>query len=117
MSCILQMNFAFDAPAEQVKEAGLDLALAIAQVPGLVWKTWLMNEAKREAGGIYWFDSEAAAIAYLNSDIGQHIQHNPAFSAIQIRLTPVWSEATAITARAVMPTQPQFGAVVGQALG
>lgn len=113
MSCILQMNFAFDAPTEQVKQAGLDLALAIAQVPGLAWKTWLMNEAEGQAGGIYWFDSEAAAIAYLNSDIGQHIQHNPAFSAMQIRLTPVWSEATAITARAVMPTQPQLGAVVG----
>ncbi|MGG6242066.1 YdhR family protein [Nodosilinea sp. AN01ver1] len=110
------MNFAFDAPAEQVKQTGLDLALAIAQVPGLVWKTWLMNEAKREAGGIYWFDSEAAAIAYLNSDIGQHIQHNPTFSAIQIRLTPVWSEATAITARAVMPSQLQLGAGIREVM-
>lgn len=99
MSCILQINFEFQAPPEQVKQRGLELAKAIAQVPGLISKTWLMDDAKRQAGGIYWFDSEAAAIAYLNSDISQCMRQNPAFTNLQIRLTPVWQAATAITSK------------------
>jgi hypothetical protein len=99
MTYILQINFEFQAPPEQLKQSALALANAIAQVPGLISKTWLLDDSKRQAGGIYWFETEAAAIAYLNGEIGQHIQQNPAFTNLQIRLTPVWQEATAITSR------------------
>lgn len=42
------------------------LAESIAQEPGLIWKVWTENADNREAGGIYLFEDEASARAYLD---------------------------------------------------
>lgn len=103
--CILQINFEFSVASDQVQQQGIQLAESIAQVSGLHWKIWLMDEAAHRTGGIYLFESQAAAEAYLASDIGQAIQNNPAFTNFQICLTPVWQSPTAITASSVIPVQ------------
>jgi hypothetical protein len=54
----------------ELEAAWLGAAQPIADTPGLRWKVWLMNEAKREAGGIYLFESEGAAQAYLGGGVG-----------------------------------------------
>ncbi|MFC7475891.1 YdhR family protein [Dankookia sp. GCM10030260] len=40
------------------------LAESIAQEPGLVWKIWTESAAEHRAGGVYLFESRAAAEAY-----------------------------------------------------
>jgi hypothetical protein len=40
------------------------LAESIAQEPGLVWKIWTESVAEGRAGGVYLFESRAAAEAY-----------------------------------------------------
>ena len=46
-------------------EALSDLAQSICSEPGFIWKIWTENEAAQESGGIYLFESEETAKAYL----------------------------------------------------
>lgn len=103
MAIILQINFEFKNSPAEAKQQGQALASAISQVQGLLWKIWLMDEFTHQAGGIYLFESQAAAEAYLNGPIGQAIQSHPDFANLHIRLAPLWAEATAVTASEVIP--------------
>ena len=57
---ILQINYKFGIPAPDFSRAMLPAAQPISESPGPQWKTWLINEADSEAGGIYLFEDEAA---------------------------------------------------------
>ena len=66
MATLLQVDFSFPGPfgdemAAQLKE----LAESITQEPGFVWKIWTENADSKEAGGIYIFEDDASANAYL----------------------------------------------------
>ncbi|WP_272165207.1 monooxygenase [Vibrio diabolicus] len=43
----------------------IDLAKSINQEPGMTWKTWTESEKDKLGGGIYLFEDEATAQAYL----------------------------------------------------
>jgi hypothetical protein len=63
---LLQITFPFHGPfGRQMAETMSGLAHAISREPGLVWKIWTENEDAREAGGIYLFEDEQSARAYL----------------------------------------------------
>ena len=66
---ILQINFKFKVSSAEYVAAVNPMAANIAEVPGLLWKVWLMNETDHEAGGIYWFNDAASLQAYLESPI------------------------------------------------
>jgi hypothetical protein len=89
---ILQINYKFNVPSSDLAQALLPVAQPIGDTPGLRWKIWLMNETEREAGGIYLFDDEAAANAFLGGPIVAAFQANPAVSDISAKLFDV-SEA------------------------
>lgn len=42
-----------------------DLAASINTEPGFLWKVWIENPAEGTSGGIYLFDTEQNARAYL----------------------------------------------------
>lgn len=66
MKKLLQIDFTMDGPfGEAMSEAFAPLAESIAQEKGLIWKIWTENAATKEAGGIYLFEDEASAMAYL----------------------------------------------------
>lgn len=66
MKKLLQIDFAMQEPfGEAMSEAFAPLAESIAQEKGLIWKIWTENAATKEAGGIYLFEDEATAMAYL----------------------------------------------------
>ena len=66
---ILQVNLKFNIPSADLAQAWLGAAQPIADTPGLHWKVWLMNEAEKEAGGIYLFESKEAAQSYMGGPI------------------------------------------------
>ncbi|SCA74867.1 Protein ydhR precursor [Citrobacter europaeus] len=43
----------------------VELAESINQEPGFIWKIWTENAANNEAGGIYLFQDENTALAYI----------------------------------------------------
>lgn len=64
----MQLHFDFQGPFDaRMSEQLRDLAESINQEPGFIWKVWTENEAAAEAGGVYLFEDEAAARAYLEN--------------------------------------------------
>jgi len=66
VATLLQIDFPFPGPfGEEMTAALTDLAESITKEPGLIWKVWTENEREKEAGGIYLFETEETAKAYL----------------------------------------------------
>jgi hypothetical protein len=72
-------------------------ARAIADVPGLAWKIWLLDEAQAEAGGIYLFDNDAAIDAFLAGPIIGQLKSTPAFADVSVKRFDAVGPLTAIT--------------------
>ena len=100
---LLQVNLTFDTSRMELEAAWLQAARPVAETPGLLWKLWLMNEEEREAGGIYLFESEGAAQAYLGGPIVAALKASPAISNISAKLFDVLEGHTAITRGPVEP--------------
>jgi Putative mono-oxygenase ydhR len=94
---ILQVNMKFSIPRSDLAAAWLDAAQSIADVPGLRWKVWLMNEAEHEAGGIYLFESKAAAEAYVAGPIVAALKASPVVSNISAKFFDVMGDHSAVT--------------------
>ena len=94
---ILQVNMKFSIPRADLEARFLAAAKPVADWPGLVWKVWLMNEAEQEAGGLYLFESETAAQAYLAGPIVASLKVSPVISHISAKLFDVLESPTVIT--------------------
>ncbi|WP_198371873.1 YdhR family protein [Roseomonas rosulenta] len=96
---IVQVNYTRpDMPkAEWEARYTDDRARQFLAVPGLQWKIWLDGEEDRRAGGIYLFDTRAAAEAYVNGPIVARMKANPDITDLQIRIFDVRERMTAIT--------------------
>jgi hypothetical protein len=63
---VLQIDFPMQGPwGDEAAGAFRELAELIEQTPGLRWKVWTENAETGEGGGVYLFDDETAAAAYL----------------------------------------------------
>lgn len=66
MAKLLQVHFDFDGPfGEEMSNSLVELAQSINQEPGFIWKIWTENANTKEGGGIYLFENEETAQAYL----------------------------------------------------
>lgn len=94
---IVQINFTFSGSRAEYEQANLPWAGPIAEVPGLRWKIWLMDDVQHAAGGLYLFDDDAAALAFLNGPIVAAVGNDPSLSDISVKPFDVIEELTAIT--------------------
>ena len=94
---ILQVNLKFSISKADLEAAWLPVAQPIADIPGLRWKVWLMNEAEHSAGGIYLFESEAAVKAYMAGPIVAAMMASPVISNIEAKVFDVLENHTKIT--------------------
>ncbi|HEL2958783.1 TPA: monooxygenase [Stenotrophomonas maltophilia] len=64
--CLLQVNFPYNGPyGDDMVDTMWEMAHAISRQPGLVWKIWMENQDTGQAGGVYLFETQAQAEAYL----------------------------------------------------
>jgi Putative mono-oxygenase ydhR len=91
---ILQINYKLNGPRAEYEKENLPYAQPIADIPGLRWKVWIINEAQSEAGGIYLFDNDAAVQAFMDGPIIAEMKGDPTLS---IKTFDVIAELTAIT--------------------
>jgi len=94
---ILQVNFKFSVSRAEYEQAANSLAPQFAEVAGLRWKVWIMNEAESEAGGVYYFDDEFSLKAYLAGSLAATIKNHPALSEMSVKQFEVMDDVTAIT--------------------
>src|SRR5207247_8887770 len=78
---ILLITFTLNVSTPEYEQVASSVANTVADVVGLRWKIWLRNPAQREAGGIYLFDDEASAQAYLAGAVVDELTRHPALSA------------------------------------
>ncbi len=97
MRKILQVNYRYNRTRPEQEKAALQSAQPIANVKGMVWKVWILNEAERTAGGIYLFEDEASAVAYLNGPIITAMKSLPVISDFKARMFDVIPEPTRVT--------------------
>lgn len=69
MTAIVQINFTYAEPDAEFRAAAQAAAPKFAGLDGLAWKIWLIDEERKEAGGIYFFRTRAKAEAYVGGDI------------------------------------------------
>jgi len=91
---ILQINYKLNGPRAEYEKENLPYAQPIADIPGLRWKIWIINEAQSEAGGIYLFDNDAAVQAFVDGPVIADMKGDPTLS---IKAFDVIAELTAIT--------------------
>lgn len=94
---ILQLNFKFSIPKAEYEQIASSLAGTFADLAGLRWKVWLLNEEANEAGGIYLFEDEASVKAFLDGPLAASVSSHPAFSEMSIKQFAVIADATATT--------------------
>ena len=94
---ILQVNMNFSIPRADLETAWLGVIQPIADTPGLLWKIWLMNEEKNEAGGIYLFENEDALRAYVGGPLVAALKASPTVSNISAKTFDVLADHSAIT--------------------
>jgi len=94
---ILQINFKFNVSRDEYEQAAKSLATEFAEVAGLSWKVWIMNEAESEAGGIYLFDDESSLQTFLAGALAAKVKNHPAFSDMSAKQFEVMTDATTTT--------------------
>jgi len=94
---LLQINFKFSVSKAEYEQAAASLAPSFAEVDGLRWKIWILNEAESEAGGIYLFEDEASLEAFLAGPLAAQVKSHPAFSDMSAKQFDVMPDVTAIT--------------------
>jgi hypothetical protein len=92
----VQIQFDLRSPAEYRGLAD-HVAGAVAAVPGLIWKVWILDEERGRCGGVYLFADRAAANAYLEGPIVSRLRTNPAVSNVDVRLFDVLEGPSVIT--------------------
>ena len=82
MPTLLQIDFPMPGPwGEEMAAAFGDLAGIIGRAPGLRWKIWTENEEESIGGGIYLFEDDESAKAYLE----EHTARLEGFGIAEIR--------------------------------
>lgn len=94
---LLQINFKLDVSTEEYHRVCQSVAQAIADLPGLRWKIWILNEREKEAGGIYLFASEQALHDYLSGPIVAQVKSHPGFRELSAKQFDVMDDVTAVT--------------------
>ena len=93
----VQIEFEFACTLDEYRELTAHAAPKIAGVPGLVSKLWIVDEARRRAGGAYLFADRAAATAYVEGPVIAGLRKNPAIREVTVRLFDVLSGPSEIT--------------------
>lgn len=82
---------------EAASQAAWERADQIAAWPGLIWKTWIHQPEHQIFGGIYLFEDQASADAYLEGPIVASIQAIPEiadFTVVQYQVDEARSRVT-----------------------
>jgi len=82
---ILQINFKFNVPAAEYRQMADQLAGPFAEVEGLRWKIWTINEAESTAGGVYLFENQAALDAFLAGPLAAQVSSHPALVDLSVK--------------------------------
>ena len=105
---VIQVNFQYKGSKEEYSNAASMVADIFANLPGLQWKIWLLNEEKKEGGGIYLFADKKAVDDYRNSDLFKYISTSPDYLNFNVKQFDTMEAPGALTNAPVRITHSIF---------
>ncbi len=99
---ILVTNFTYSVPREEFESMAAQLAPAFAEVPGCLWKIWLVDAEKNEAGAVYLFKDEEALQNFKASPLVAAVLSHPALSNFELRERDILKEVSELTRAPLM---------------
>ena len=94
---ILQINFKYKPTAEEIHKAFEPAVQKFVDMKELEWKIWMIDPAKKTAGGIYLFKDEKSVNDYLNGVIVAGMKKNPALSDLEMKVFDIIPDFTKST--------------------
>ncbi len=97
ITTVLQLNFKYDVSDEDYISAVVPLAGQFADIPGLMWKIWMVNPDENEAGGIYLFEDAGHVQDFLESNLAANLTSHPAFREFRIKTFALMPDQSVVT--------------------
>ncbi len=99
---ILISKFNYNLPASEFKALLSSVAQPFAEVPGCVWKIWLIDEEQSEGGAVYLFRDQEALDQFKASPLVASVLSHPALSNFNFRETDIVEAPSEITRAPLM---------------
>jgi hypothetical protein len=99
---ILITRFNYSMPVAEFRTTLASVAQPFAEVPGCIWKIWLIDEAKNEGGAVYLFQDQQALDTFKGSELVASVLAHPALSNFDFRETDIVKEPSLITKAPLM---------------
>jgi hypothetical protein len=94
---VLLIEFKYDLSRSEYEAAASQLAPLFAELTGLRWKIWIIDEAESIAGGIYMFQDETSVQDYLNGSLAAQVRSHPALSNLTAKVFEVMEAPSEVT--------------------
>ena len=94
---ILVTNYSYSVPREEFENMAAELGPAFADVPGCLWKIWLIDDEKKEAGAVYLFEDEKSLQNFKSSPLVASVLSHPALSNFDLKERAILKEVSAVT--------------------
>jgi hypothetical protein len=94
---LVQVHFSLTVSGDEYIQAIAPLAQMAADLAGLQWKIWLLNDLDHVAGGLYLFADESSVQSFLASPFLAQVQSASFVQEIQVRQFDVLMALTDIT--------------------
>ena len=94
---ILVTNYNYNVSREEYENMVSELGQPFADVPGCLWKIWLMDDVKKEAGAVYLFEDEMALQNFKNSPLVASVLSHPALSNFDLKERDILTEVSEVT--------------------
>ena len=101
------INFNIKVSGGEYEEGAMELAPVFADLPGLVSKHWLADEATNTYGGVYIWADKKSFEAYVAGEIFAAVKNNPDFENVTSKDFSVLDAPTQIT-RGLQVALPQL---------
>ena len=99
---MLVTNYNYNVSLEEYRQMTSQLAQAFADVPGCLWKIWLVDEEKKEAGAVYLFKDETSLKTFKESPLVASVLSHPALSNFDLKERDILEEVSEITRAPLM---------------
>ncbi len=99
---ILVTNFSYNVSRPEFEKMTKDLAQAFADVPGCLWKIWLINDDTNEAGAVYLFKDEISLQNFKSSELVASVLSHPALSNFDLKERDILKEVSETTRAPLM---------------
>ena len=94
---ILVTNYSYSVSREEFENMAAELGPAFADVPGCLWKIWLIDDEKKEAGAVYLFEDEQSLQNFKSSPLVASVLSHPALSNFDLKERAILKEVSAVT--------------------